>query len=94
MCICAYCAIFTLSRIADGHRNDNAYRVWLAIVYFWAPQGPVILGRFPSDAVVKEDGKDPTSIKQNQIDQFRAVITRHIRLRRRDGEALGHRNST
>jgi hypothetical protein len=74
----AYFAISTLSRTADGHSNYSAYRVWLAITYFWGPQGPVILGRFRDDAVVRDDGKDALSLKQSQIHQFQAIITRHI----------------
>ena len=90
----AYFAISTLSRTADGHSDYNAYCVWLAIKYFWGPQGPAILGRFRDDAAVRDDGKDALSLKQSQIHEFHDMITQHIRLRRRDGEDSGHRGST
>jgi len=36
-------AIFGFLCTAEGHSDYNAYRVWLAIKYFWGPQGPVVV---------------------------------------------------
>ena len=70
------------SCLARGNdSNYDIYQIWLAIKYFWGPQGPTTLGCFPSDAAQTVGGQAAKDLKQCHIDKHRTAITQCLKLR-------------